>query len=246
MNAFVTGGSRGIGRAIVLKFVKEGWNCAFTYRSNKKEAEETIKLAKEINKNAILKAYQMDVKEAEQVEKTVDEVLNDFEDIEAIVNNAAMLRNNAAALMSIEEWKDVIDADLSGPFYVISNFLMHFISNRNGKIINISSLAQYGSSGQVNYAAAKAGLEGMTLTLAKEYGPKGIRTNMVTVGYVETDMTNDHMAEHVRGFWMQHCPLKRVSTGEDIAKVVYFLACEESSFVNGETINAAGGLTYAP
>ncbi len=246
MNIFVTGGSRGIGQDIVLKIAEKGSNCAFTFKSNETGADETIKKAKEINPNAIIKKYRLDVKNPEEVEKVVDTVIDDFENIDAIVNNAAIVKNNAAAIMSDEEWNEVIATNLSGPFYIIRSFLMHFISNRKGKIVNISSLAADGCSGQANYSASKAGLIGLTKTIAKEYGVKGITANAVTVGYVDTDMTKENLAEELQKFWLQHCPLKRVGTGEDIANLVYFLCSEESNFINGENIRVAGGLTYAP
>ena len=119
MNAFVTGGSRGIGRAIVLKYVKEGWNCAFTYVGNEAAANETIEKAKVVNSESRVVAYKLDVKSASQVEQVVEQVITDFEDITAVVNNAAVVRNNAAVMMSNEEWEEVIAADLSGPFYII-------------------------------------------------------------------------------------------------------------------------------
>lgn len=246
MNVFITGGSRGIGRDIVLKFVRQGWGVAFTYVGNKAKADETIQLACELDPTVKIKAYQLDVKDSAQIEDVVDQAVTDFEDITALVNNAAIVRNNAAALMSNEEWDEVIAADLSGPFYLSRSFLMHFISNKKGRIINVSSLAQHGCSGQANYSAAKAGLIGLTQTLAKEYGPKGVTSNVVTVGYVQTDMTNDNLAGHLHEFWMKHCPLKRVGSGEDIANAVYFLCSDEGSFINGEVLRVSGGLTYAP
>ncbi len=246
MNIFVTGGSRGIGRAIVLKIIEKGDTCGFTYNSNEQSADETIQLAKKINPNCIIKKYKLDVKNSEQVDNISDAVINDFENIDAVINNAAVVKNNAAVLMSNEEWDNVISTNLTGPFFVIRSFLMHFISNKKGRIVNISSLAQDGCSGQANYAASKAGLIGLTKTIAKEYGPKGITSNAVTVGYVETDMTKDNMADALKSFWMQHCPIKRVGTGEDIANLVYFLCTDEANFINGEVIRVAGGLTYAP
>lgn len=246
MNVFVTGASRGIGRAIVLKMVKQGAGCAFTYMSNKEAALETVKMAKDINSKVMVKSYQMDTKIPDQVEKTVEHAINDFENIDAVINNAAIVRNNAAVLMTNEQWDEVIAANLSGPFYVSRSFLMHFISNRNGKIINISSLAEEGCSGQANYAASKSGLIGLTKTLAKEYGAKGITANVVTVGYVQTDMTKDHMAEELHQFWLKHCPLKKAGKAEDIANLVYFLCTEDANFINGEVIRVSGGLTYAP
>jgi NAD(P)-dependent dehydrogenase (short-subunit alcohol dehydrogenase family) len=120
------------------------------------------------------------------------------------------------------------------------------MGRRWGRIINISSLAQEGSSGQANYAAAKAGLIGLTKTLAREYGPRGITSNVVTVGYVATDMTEDHMASKLQQIWMEYCPLKRVGTAEEIASLVRYLSTAEAGFINGEVIRVAGGLSYAP
>lgn len=246
MNAFVTGGSRGIGRDIVLKFVREGWGVAFTYVGNKASAEETVALAKAERADADVRAYQLDQGHADQVEQVVEKAIADFDEFTAVVNNAAIVRNNAAVMMSNEEWDDVIRTDLSGPFYVARSFLMHLISNRKGRLVFVSSLAQHGCSGQANYSAAKAGLIGLAQTLGKEYGPKGITSNVVTVGYVETDMTKEHLADQLREFWLKHCPLKRVGAGADIANAVYFLSSDEGSFINAEVLRVSGGLTYAP
>ena len=246
MNFFITGGSRGIGRAIVLKMVREGHNCAFTYNSNTEAAEETISLANEINEKSEVACYKVDVRHSSDVERVVDEAIDRFGTISGVVNNAAIVKNNAAALMSDEEWDDVIAANLSGVFYTIRSFLMHFLSNRFGRIINISSLAQDGASGQINYAASKAGLIGLTKALAREYGVKGITCNIVAVGFVETDMTRDHLAKKLAEIWMEYCPMKRVGTPEEIASMVHYLTIEEAGFINGEVIRVSGGLTYIP
>jgi 3-oxoacyl-[acyl-carrier protein] reductase len=253
MNVFVTGGSRGIGRAIVLKMAKEGWGCAFSYVNDRAAAEETLSLARAVSPAAVtqqpppqLKFYQMDCTSSAGVEKTAEQAIADFGDIHALVNNAGIVRNNAAVLMSDAEWNDVIATNLSGTFYAVRSFLMHFISNRSGRIISISSLAAGGSSGQINYSASKAGLVGLTKTLAKEYGSKGITSNLVTVGYVETDMTRNHMADSLREFWLKFCPLRKVGNAEDVANAVAFLASDQGAFINGEELRVAGGLTYAP
>lgn len=245
-NAFVTGGSRGIGRSIVLKFVRQGWGVAFTYVGNREGADETIRLAMEVRPDVKIQAYKLDQKNPDEAEAVVEQAINDFDEFVAVVNNAATVRNNAAAIMTNEEWDEVIQTDLSGPFYVTRSFLMHFIPNRKGRIVFISSLAQHGCSGQANYSAAKAGLIGLAQTLAKEYGQKGITSNVVTVGLVETDMTKDHLASHLMDFWMKYCPLKRVGTGDDIANAVYFLCSDEGGFINAEVIRVSGGLIYAP
>ena len=214
MNAFVTGGSRGIGRAIVLKLAHEGYGCAFTYVGNQSAAEETAALAKEMAPQSRVQAYKLDVKDPAQVDAVVEQAIDDFETIGVAVNNAGIVRNNAAVFMSDEEWDLVIRTNLCGPFYVIRSLLMHFVSNRAGRIINISSISQDGSSGQVNYAASKAGLVGLTNTIAREYGVKGITANIVVVGYVETDMTEDHLAQQLYDNWLLHCPMKRIGTAE--------------------------------
>ncbi len=246
MNAFVTGGSRGIGRDIVLKFVSAGYGCAFTYAGNEAAAAETVRLAAEINSTVQLKSYKLNLMDKSGIENVVEEALSDFENIHIVVNNAAIVRDNAAALMADEEWDDVIHTNLSGPFYVIRSFLMHFISNRYGRIINISSLSMDGSSGQVNYAASKAGLVGLSNTVAREYGAKNITSNIVVVGYVPTEMTEKHFAEKLKEVWMEYCPMRRTGTGMEIAETVHFLTTEKAGFINGEVIRVSGGLTYAP
>lgn len=246
MNAFVTGGSRGIGRSIVLKLVEEGWNVAFSYVSNESEARETCRLAKESRPESTVKSYQLDVRDSGSVESVIEQVIEDLESVHVLVNNAALLRNNAAALMSDEEWNDVIAANLSGPFFAIRALLMHFLSQKFGRIINISSLAQDGASGQINYAASKAGLIGLTKSIAREYGAKGITCNIVTVGLVETDMVRDNLAQNLSEIWMEYCPMKRLGTPEEIASLVHYLTGPESGFINGEVIRVSGGLTYVP
>jgi 3-oxoacyl-[acyl-carrier protein] reductase len=246
LNCFVTGGSRGIGRAIVLKLVSSGYGCAFTYVGNAAAAAETVALATAAVKGARVSSYQLDVRDAGAVEAVAERAIADLGDVHVVVNNAAIVRNNAMALMADDEWKDVIETNLSGPFYVTRSFLMHFLSNRFGRIVNISSLAAGGSSGQASYSAAKAGLEALTKTVAKEYGPKGITANAVVVGYVQTAMTDDHLSEQLRDFWVRYCPAKRVGTAEEVASIVHYLTTEQAGFINGEVIRLTGGLTYAP
>lgn len=246
MNAFVTGGSRGIGRAIVLRFITEGYGCAFSYVNNSKAAETTLELAKKIDPDAKIQSYQLDQGYSDQVETVVEQALEDFGGIGVLVNNAAINRNNAVAFMSDEEWEDVIRTNLSGPFYLIRQFLMSMIGNRFGRIINISSLAQNGSSGQVGYSVSKGGLVTLTKTVAREYGAKGVTSNVVAVGYVETDMTEEHLAEKLNRIWMEYCPMKRVGEADEIADAVYYLTTEKAGFINGEVLCISGGLTYIP
>ncbi|NCN05885.1 MAG: SDR family oxidoreductase [Spirochaetales bacterium] len=245
-NAFVTGGSRGIGRGIVLEYVKRGWGVAFTYNSRANAADETIAAAKEINPAIQVKSYPMSLLDPTVIEATCENVLEDFNEIDAVVNNAAVIKDNAAALMSNEEWNEVIAANLTAPFLINRSFLMHFLSKRKGRFIQISSLSAGGSSGQINYASAKAGLVGLTRTLAKEYGKKGITANIVTVGYVPTGLTEDNMTNFLQDYWVKNCPARRVGTAEEIAAAVLFLSSDDARFVSGENLHVSAGLTYAP
>lgn len=244
--AFVTGGSRGIGQGIVKALAADGYDVAFTYVSNPDAAQRSVEEAKAVAPNAKIQAYQMSLADPKQIEEVADQVIFDFDEIGTVINNAAMLRNNAAAIMTNSEWDDVILNDLSGPFYVIRSFLMHMISNRFGRIINISSLAQDGVSGQVNYAAAKAGLVGMTKSLSREYGPKGITSNIISLGLVETDMTKEHAQDELVQLLLNYCPLRRFGEIDEIAAVVKFIAGPDSSYINGESLRVAGGLSYVP
>lgn len=246
MNAFVTGGSRGIGRAIVLRFAAAGYGVAFTYEKNAAAAEETVAAAKEKNPDVTVTAHRMPLQDKAAIEAVTEEVIDTFEEVPIVVNNAGIVRDNAAVLMTDEQWEEVIGVNLSGPFYVTRAFLMHMLPLRMGRLIYISSLSADGSSGQINYAASKAGLVGLARTVAKEYGTKGITANVVTVGYVPTEMTKESFSPMLEKFWLQNCPAHRAGTVEEVAGTVHFLTTPEAAMVSGETIRVAGGLTYAP
>jgi NAD(P)-dependent dehydrogenase (short-subunit alcohol dehydrogenase family) len=243
---FVTGGSRGIGAAIVLAAIEEGHQVAFTYRENEEKARQVVEQARALREEARCRAYRLDVRDPQEVERVGDQVLEDFETVEVVVNNAAINRDNLAVSMSDEEWHEVIATNLSGPFYVCRYFLTTMLANRFGRIINISSVSATGSTGQANYAAAKAGLSGLTRSLAKEYGPKGITANVVIPGFFDTEMTRTTMSEESKFFWLKYCPKRRVGETSEVSRVVTFLASEAAGFVNGAEIPVTGGLDHAP
>lgn len=241
---FVTGGSRGIGAGIVLEAIEQGHDVAFTYVRNEAAAADVARKAQELRPGCICKAYQMQVADASSVEAVADQVLEDFETMHVIVNCAGVNRDNLVVSMEDEEWDEVIATNLTGPFYVIRQFLPTLMSNRFGRIINISSIQNNGGTGQANYAASKAGLHGLTKTLAKEYGRRGITSNVVVPGFFDTDMTRESMPEIAKQYWKQNCPVPKGRMGEisELAKTVGFLASEGAAFVNGEVINVTGGL----
>jgi NAD(P)-dependent dehydrogenase (short-subunit alcohol dehydrogenase family) len=246
MNFFVTGGSRGIGAAIVLDAARAGHDVAFTYRENEARAREVEAQARAARPGGRFRAFALDVKDPGAVERVGDLVLDEFERIDVVVNNAAVNRDNLAVSMSDEEWREVLAVNLDGPFYVARHFLTSMLASHFGRIINISSVSATGSTGQINYATAKAGLYGLTRSLAKEYGPKGITANLVVPGFFDTEMTRTTMSEESKFFWFKYCPLRRVGNVSEVSAVVVFLASEAASFINGAEIPVTGGLDHAP
>ncbi len=242
----VTGGSRGVGESIVAEAARQGHDVAFTYNRGASDAGRVIAGARDLAPAVRVRAYPLDVRDAGAVEEIGDRVLEDFGSVDAVVANAGVNLNGLAVSMSDEDWKTVIDTNLTGTFYVCRHFLPTMIANRFGRIIMVSSLGRTGVTGQAAYAASKAGLLGLSSTLAKEYGRKGITSNVVVPGFFDTDMTRGGMSESNRKFWLEYCPVGRMGKLPEIAKVVLFLASEGASYVNGESIQITGGLDWAP
>lgn len=246
MSVFITGGSRGIGAGIVDAALREGYDVAFTYVQAEDAALRVQQRAKEEYPDRRCMAFQLDVTSAAQVEEVGDRVLDEFGNVEIVVNCAGKNDDNLLVSMTDEQWQGVLDTNLSGPFFVCRHFLPQMMSNRYGRIINISSIAAGGSSGQVNYAASKAGLLALTACIAKEYGRKGITANAVVPGIFDTDMTRETLPEQAKEYWKQYCPIPKGRFGElqEGGDVVMFLASKKASYVNGEVINVTGGLNW--
>jgi len=243
---FVTGGSRGIGESIVLEAVRQGHDVGFTYLNNEKRAMQVIDAARQINRSSRCRAYQLDVRSSAAVEEVGDRFLDDFASIDVVVANAGINKNNLVASMSDEEWDDVLRTNLTGAFYICRQFLPTMLANGVGRFILMSSLGYSGVSGQANYCASKAGLHGLCSSMAKEYGRRGITTNVVVPGFFDTDMSRDGMSQSNREFWIQFCPVGRIGELPEVANVVMFLASKGASFINGQTIAVTGGLDWAP
>jgi len=243
---FVSGGSRGVGAAIVCQAARSGHDVAFTYVSNESAANDVLRQAQQVCPTGRYKAYQLDVGKSADVEKITAQVLDDYDTVDVVVANAGINRNNLIVSMSDEEWHTVLDTNLSGAFYVCRAFLPTFIANRFGRFILMSSLGAGGVSGQANYAASKAGMLGLSATLAKEYGKKGITSNVISPGFFETDMTRSQMSKANREFWLQHCPVGRLGELPEIAELVMFLASPAAAYINGQDLRIDGGLDWAP
>jgi NAD(P)-dependent dehydrogenase (short-subunit alcohol dehydrogenase family) len=243
---FVTGGSRGIGAAIVLAAAKAGHDVAFTYAHNEDAAIEVCRQASALRPEGRYRTYRLDVARSAEVEATGDRVLADFETVDVVVANAGINKPNLVVSMSDEEWQTVLDTNLSGAFYVCRYFLPTMLANRFGRILLVASIGAAGVSGQANYAASKAGLLGLSTTLAKEYGQRGITSNVISPGFFETDMTRAGMSVSNREFWVRHNPLRRLGELPEIAELVSFLASPGGGYINGQDIHVDGGLGWAP
>ncbi len=238
--AFVSGASRGIGKGIVLKLADYGANVAFTYRSSQKEAEEIVALLEA--KGVKAKAYQSNAADYQQTETIINQVIADFGALDIIVNNAGITKDNLLMRMTEEAWDDVINTNLKSVFNVVKAAQRQLLKQRSGSIINISSVVGIsGNAGQANYAASKAGMIGVTKSIAKELGSRGIRCNAIAPGFIETEMTQD-LNEEQKKMWLDNIPLKRGGTPEDVAELVAFLGADVSSYITGQVISICGGM----
>lgn len=233
--ALVTGGSRGIGAAISRELGRAGAKVAVNYRSGKEAAEE---IAGEVGGVAV----QADVSDPAQAQRLVEEVEELLGDVDCLVNNAGITRDTLIARMSDEDWSEVIGTNLGGPFYTSRAVARKMMRRRSGSIVNLTSVVGlHGNPGQVNYAAAKAGIIGLTKALARELGSRGVRVNAVAPGYIATELTNV-LSEEIRGAILANTPLGRLGEPEDVAGTVRFLCSDEAAFVTGEVLLVDGGL----
>ncbi len=246
MRFFVTGGSRGIGAAIVEQALSEGHDVAFTYRESADRAQAILADAARTAPLCRCRADALDVRDSAAVDRVTDAVIEAFGGVEVVVVNAGITLNRLAATTSDEEWRAVIETNLSGAFYVCRSFLPAMLAEKFGRFILLSSISHRGVSGQAAYAASKAGLLGLSATFAKEYGRRGITSNVISPGLIATDMTQDATSEASRTWWMEHCPVGRSGAPADVARLVTFLASDAASFINGQVIEINGGLDWVP
>ena len=235
--AFVTGGAKGIGSAIVKRFIKDGYKVAFTYNNSEDKAQALIN---ELGENC--KAYKLDVTDSNAVNTVIADVENTFGEIFVLVNNAGVAEQSLFTDITDDMWHKMIETNLSGAFYCSRAVLKFMINRKYGKIINISSIwGETGGSCEVHYSAAKAGLIGMTKALAKEVGLSGITVNCVSPGVILTDMTS-HFDEDTMNELKNETPLNKIGTPEDIAGAVSFLASSDSDFITGQDLAVNGGM----
>ncbi len=238
--AVITGGARGIGKAIVLAFAREGANIAFT---DLRLDEHTADLEKQIHQFGVKgKAYASDASRFVETENVVNQIIEDFGTIDILVNNAGITMDTLLLRMTEQQWDTVINVNLKSVFNFTKAVQRIMLKKQSGSIINMSSVVGIGgNAGQANYAASKAGMIGFTKSVAQELGSRNIRCNAIAPGFINTEMTNK-LTEETRKQWEEKIPLKRGGTPEEVAKVALFLASDLSSYVNGQVIGVCGGL----
>ena len=236
----VTGASRGIGRAIAKRLAKAGSNIVLNYRSSEKEASELKSELEDMNVEVLV--YKCDIQNINEVSEMLKAAKEKFGKIDIMVNNAGITKDTLLLRMKQEDFDSVIDVNLKGVFNCLKEITPIMVKQKGGKIINLSSvIGLIGNAGQVNYAASKAGVIGMTKSLAKEVGSRGITVNAVAPGFIQTDMTND-LNDKYKDEIKKNIPLRRLGEAEDVANLVAFLASEESSYITGQVINVDGGM----
>jgi 3-oxoacyl-[acyl-carrier protein] reductase len=238
--ALITGGARGIGKAIAMEFARQGAHVAF---SDIRYDESTEALEKELTGMGVkARGYASDASSYSDSQELADKVAEEFGSIDILVNNAGITRDTLLMRMTEENWDDVIRINLKSAFNLIKAVQKYMMKQRNGSIINMSSIVGIGgNAGQANYAASKAGMIGLTKSVAQEIGARNIRCNAIAPGFIETDMTAG-LPEDVKKGWTERIPLRRAGTAEDVANLTVFLASDMSSYITGQVITVCGGM----
>lgn len=238
--ALITGASKGIGRSIALKYAEEGANVAFTYLSSVEKGEALV--AELEAKGIKAKGYRSDASDYAAAEQLINEVVTDFGSLDVLINNAGITQDNLLMRMTEEMWDKVINVNLKSVFNTVKAANRTMMKQRRGSIINLTSVVGIkGNAGQANYAASKAGIIGFTKSVALELGSRGIRSNAIAPGFIETEMT-DQLDEATVQSWRDAIPLKRGGQPEDVANLAAFLGSDMSSYISGQVIQVDGGM----
>lgn len=238
--AIITGGARGIGKKISQTFLKEGAS-VYIFDVNEEEGARTVcELQPAYDGKVIF--FKVDITDEKNVEQSIEKIIEAEGRIDILVNNAGITRDNLILRMSLEDWKKVIDINLTGAFICSKHTVKYMVKNRSGKIINISSIVGvHGNAGQSNYSSSKAGIIGLTKTLARELAGRNILVNAIAPGYIETEMT-EKLSDKIKEKLMEQIPTGRLGSVDDVAKTALFLASDDSNYITGTVINLDGGM----
>jgi 3-oxoacyl-[acyl-carrier protein] reductase len=238
--ALITGGSRGIGESIVLKYAQEGADIAFTYVSSEEKAQTVVRAAETFGVKVV--AYKSNAADYNESESLINNVVNDFGKIDILINNAGITKDTLMLRMSEEQWDQVIEINLKSVFNLTKHVLKPMMKQKAGSIINMSSVVGvFGNAGQANYAASKAGIIGFSKSIAKEVGSRNIRCNAIAPGFIETDMTHV-LSDEQKKAYTDNIPLKRLGAGDDVANACVYLGSDMSVYITGQVLSVCGGL----
>ena len=238
--AVITGAARGIGKAIALKFASQGYHVVINYRGSEEKANAVKEQCIALGVEAL--TYQGDVSHYQEMEDMMKAVMEKFGRIDVLINNSGITKDQLLLKMDSESFMDVIDVNLKGTFNTIKAVSRIMMKQKSGVIINMSSvIGEIGNAGKANYAASKAGVLGLTKSIAKEFAPRHIRVNAIAPGFIATDMT-DVLNEQTKENILQAIPLKSLGEAEDVANVAYFLASDDAKYITGQVINVDGGM----
>jgi len=238
--AIITGGARGIGKKISQTFLKEGAS-VYIFDVNQEEGARTVSAFKPAYDDKV-NFFKVDITDEKSVKQSIEKIIKDEGRIDILVNNAGITRDNLILRMSLEDWKKVIDINLTGAFICSKHTVKYMVKNRSGKIINISSIVGvHGNAGQSNYSSSKAGIIGLTKTLARELAGRNILVNAIAPGYIETEMTKK-LSDKIKEKLMEQIPTGRLGSVDDVAKAALFLASDDSNYITGTVINLDGGM----
>jgi len=238
--AIITGGARGIGKKISQTFLKEGAS-VYIFDVNQEEGARTVGEFQQAYDGKVI-FFKVDITDEKSVEQSIEKIIEAEGRIDILVNNAGITRDNLILRMSLEDWKKVIDINLTGAFICSKHTVKYMVKNRSGKIINISSIVGvHGNAGQSNYSSSKAGIIGLTKTLARELAGRNILVNAIAPGYIETEMT-EKLSDKIKEKLMEQIPAGRLGSVDDVAKTALFLASDDSNYITGTVINLDGGM----
>lgn len=236
----ITGASRGIGKAIALEYAKLGTNVVCNYVKSKEKAQSLVDEIKAFGGHAL--AIQADVSVFDQAKKLVDQSIEHFGKLDVLINNSGITKDQLMLRMNEDDFDKVIEVNLKGTWNMCKHVTRHFLKNKAGSIINISSVvALIGNPGQSNYVASKAGIIGLTKSLAKEFGSRNIRVNAIAPGFIQTEMT-DNLSDEIKDYYLKQIPLNRLGQGEDIAHLCAFLSSDKATYITGQVISVNGGM----